>query len=142
MRRASTPLAMCNRGVVPIVLAHGRALLAENASTGVIVADMRSPDEVLDNPELRSLIDFDQPVGLLMVAIVHHFNDDEDPHALVRRYVDALPSGSHLFLTHFVDGGAETAEIERVLLGDLGTGRFRGYEEIAAFFDGLGLLEP
>jgi hypothetical protein len=126
----------------PIVLAHGRALLAENASTGVIVADMRSPDEVLDNPELRSLIDFDQPVGLLMVAIVHHFNDDEDPHALVRRYVDALPSGSHLFLTHFVDGGAETAEIERVLLGDLGTGRFRGFEEIIAFFDGLELLEP
>jgi SAM-dependent methyltransferase len=126
----------------PIVLAHGRALLAENDRTTVITADMREPDSVLADPDLLALIDFDQPVGLLLVAIVHHLNDDEDPVGLVRRYVDALPSGSYVFLTHFVDGGAETAEIEKVMLGDLGTGRFRSFEEIRTYFDGLELLEP
>ncbi|MEX5637572.1 SAM-dependent methyltransferase [Parafrankia sp. FMc2] len=126
----------------PIVLAHGRALLAENRYTTVITADVRQPEEILNHPDLRSLIDFDQPVALLMLGIIHHLNDDENPNGLVARYRNAVASGSYLFLTHFVDHGAETADLQKAILTDLGSGRFRTLEEITAYFGGLELVEP
>ncbi|MBX6388067.1 MAG: SAM-dependent methyltransferase [Frankia sp.] len=126
----------------PIVLAYGRALLAENGSTRVIQADAREPEAILNHPQLLELIDFSQPVGLLLVAIIHHLNDDEDPYGLVARYREVLAPGSYVFVTHFVDGGEETKEIERVMLTSLGSGRFRTFEEIGRFFDGLELVEP
>ncbi|WP_331771626.1 SAM-dependent methyltransferase (plasmid) [Embleya sp. NBC_00888] len=127
----------------PIVLAHGRALLAENSRTRVVTADARDPKAVLALPVVRELIDLDRPVGLLMVAIVHHLEDDEDPAGIVRAYLDQLPSGSYLFLTHFwANGTPEAAVIEEVLHSAHNTGRFRSREEIAGFFDGLDLVEP
>ncbi|CAI7975924.1 SAM-dependent methyltransferase [Frankia sp. Hr75.2] len=126
----------------PIVLAHGRALLAENDNTTVVTADFRRPDEILSNPDVAALIDLSKPVGLLMLAVVHHVHDDEDPAGLVRAYVDRMASGSYLFLTHFVDHGAETAPIEQVLLNELTRGRFRSVDEITSYFDGLNLVEP
>ena len=126
----------------PMVLVHGRALLAENGNTTVITADFCEPDAVLGNDDLRALIDFDRPVGLLMVAVLHHLDDAQHPGELVARYRDAVPSGSFVFITHFIDGGEETAEIERVMLTDLGSGRFRSFDEVRGFFAGLELQEP
>jgi SAM-dependent methyltransferase len=126
----------------PMVLVHGRALLAENGNTAVITADLCEPDEVLKNVDLCALIDFGRPVGLLMVAVLHHLDDAQRPDELVARYRDALPSGSFVFITHFIDGGDETAEIERVMLSDLGSGRFRTFDEIRGLFAGMELLEP
>ncbi|MYW05486.1 SAM-dependent methyltransferase [Streptomyces sp. SID3343] len=126
----------------PIVLAHGRALLADNNRTTVITADMREPDVVLGHPDMSRLIDFDRPVALLLVGVVHHLADAEKPHDLVRVYRDALAPGSFLFLTHFVRSGRHAEEVEKVMLADLGSGRFRTHEEITAFFDDLELVEP
>jgi SAM-dependent methyltransferase len=126
----------------PMVLVHGHALLAENRNTTVITADFCEPDAVLNNPDLRGLIDLDRPVGLLMVAVLHHLDDAQHPDELVAQYRDAVPPGSFLFITHFIDGGEETAEIERVMLTDLGSGRFRSFDEVRAFFAGTELLEP
>lgn len=126
----------------PIVLVHGRALLADNHSTAVVSADVRSPEAVLGDPEVQALIDLDRPVGLMMVGILHHLNDSDDPHGLVARYLDATAAGSYLFVTHFIDGGAETAAHEKVMLTDLGSGRFRTFEEVTGFFDGTELVEP
>src|SRR6266545_8400416 len=55
----------------PLVLVHGRALLADNAHTIVIHADAREPDDILTRPDLRALIDLDQPVAVLLVAVLH-----------------------------------------------------------------------
>jgi SAM-dependent methyltransferase len=126
----------------PLVLVHGRALLAENRNTTVITADFCEPDAVLNDPDLRTLIDFDRPIGLLMVAVLHHLDDSQRPAELVARYRDAVPSGSFLFITHFIDGGEETAEIERLMLSDLGSGRFRSFDEVRGFFVGTELTEP
>jgi SAM-dependent methyltransferase len=126
----------------PIVLAHGRAMLTDNKNTVVVTADLRRPDEVLDHPEVTALIDLSEPVGLLMLAVVHHVHDDENPAALVRSYVDRVAPGSYLFLTHFVDHGAETEPIERVLLSELARGRFRSLEEITSYLDGLEIVPP
>ncbi|MCF2529497.1 SAM-dependent methyltransferase [Yinghuangia soli] len=127
----------------PIVLAHGRAILAENSRTRVVTADAREPKAVLNLPEVRELIDFSRPVALMMVAIVHHMADDDDPAGIVRAYLDALPSGSYLFLTHFhANGSPEATAVEEELHGAHDSGRFRSREEIEAFFGGLEVVEP
>nr|WP_308203370.1 SAM-dependent methyltransferase [Frankia gtarii] len=119
------------------MLAHGRALLAENRNTTVITADFRHSQKVLAHPDLRALIDLDQPVGLILFGVVHHINDDEDPAGIIRRYRDALAAGSYLFLTHFVAHGEQTTELEKMLLADLGTGRFRTLAEIGLVYNPL-----
>lgn len=126
----------------PIVLAHGRALLAENEFTTVVTADLRDPKTVLNLPQVREFIDLDQPVGLMLVGVIHHLGDDEDPDGIVRTYLEALPPGSHFLLTHFCASSPDALALEGALLTSLGTGRFRTLEEITAYFDGLELLDP
>ncbi|MFC4121212.1 SAM-dependent methyltransferase [Nonomuraea zeae] len=133
----------------PIVLVHGRALLAVDDGTTIVEADLRHPAAILDHPEVQRLIDFDQPVGLLMFAILHHLADDEDPAGIAARMVERLPSGSYLAVSHFHNPGLEHPEVskqafaaEKIFNETLGTGRWRTREEILAYFDGLELLEP
>ncbi|WP_285776914.1 SAM-dependent methyltransferase [Microtetraspora sp. NBRC 13810] len=126
----------------PMVLAHGRALLAENARTAVITSDLRDPAEILAAPDVRRLIDFDRPVGVMLVGVLHHLHDDDDPAGLVRSYMEAVPAGSHLFVTHFCASTQDARDAEKKFLSLLGTGRFRTPEEITAFFDGFDLVEP
>jgi hypothetical protein len=127
----------------PIVLAHGRALLEENENTTVLQADLRNGEEIYDNPATRALIDFDQPVAIILSAILHHLNDDEDPASLVKFWVDRIPSGSYVFISHFRSlNDPRSVEIEDVLQASFGRGRWRTDDEIRALFDGLNLLEP
>lgn len=84
----------------PMVRAMSGGLLADDEHTGLIMADLRDPDAVLRHRNLRSLIDFSQPAGLLMTAVVHFVADSSDPWGLVKRYVDALAPGSYLALSH------------------------------------------
>jgi len=126
----------------PIVMAHGKALLSDNDHTSVVAADLRDPRSVLENPDVTRRIDFTRPVAVMMVGILHHLHDGEDPRAIVKAYVDAVPSGSHLFVTHFCASSQEARDAEKQYLALLGTGRFRTPEEITAYFDGLELLEP
>lgn len=126
----------------PIVLAHGRAHLAENDRTAVVTADLRRPEEVLGHRDVQRLIDFSQPVGVMLVGILHHLHDDEDPQGVVNAYLDAVPSGSTLFITHFCASSQEAIDAEQKYLAMLGTGRFRTPQEITAYFSGLDLVEP
>ncbi|GAA3751204.1 SAM-dependent methyltransferase [Plantactinospora mayteni] len=126
----------------PIVLAHGRALLVENENTTVVTADLRDPESILANPEVHRLIDFSQPVGVLLVGILHHLHDDEDPQSVAEAYLAAVPSGSHLFMTSFCASFPEAAELEETYLSVLGTGRFRTLEELQGFFGDLEMVEP
>ncbi|MGW4412712.1 SAM-dependent methyltransferase [Nonomuraea sp. NPDC004702] len=133
----------------PIVLVHGRALLAVDDSTTVIEADIRRPDDVLDHPETRQLLDLDEPVGLLLFGILHHLSDEEDPAGIAARLVGRLAPGSHVAVSHFHNPMEERPEVsrqafeaERLFNDTMGTGRWRTREEILGFFDGLELLEP
>lgn len=87
-------------------------------------------------------------VGLLLVAVLHFVNPDEEPHALLARYLDALPSGSYLVASHVsVDEATEEAR-RQLRAGQQAYGStpnpstLRGRHEFAQFFAGLDLIEP
>ncbi len=128
----------------PIVLAHGRALLATNPNTTVIVADLRRPDPIFDDPATRDFIDLSEPFAILTASILQHLADDEDPEGVAGGLIDRLPSGGYLLSANFLSGDDPRApRIERAFLeGGLGTGRFRTREEQLRYFDGLELVDP
>ena len=84
----------------PIVHVHANALLTGSGTTGIVLADLREPEAILAHPKLARLIDFSQPVGLLLVAILHFITEAEDPAGIVATLRDALPAGSYLVLSH------------------------------------------
>ncbi|MFC5823062.1 SAM-dependent methyltransferase [Nonomuraea insulae] len=126
----------------PMVLAHGRALLAADERTAVVTSDLRDPAAILGDKAVEGFLDLDQPVGVMLVGILHHLHDSEDPRGIVEAYMDAVPSGSYLFITHFCASSQESREAEEKYLALLGTGRFRSVAEITAFFDGFELVDP
>ncbi|MFG1792538.1 SAM-dependent methyltransferase [Nocardia sp. NPDC049149] len=126
----------------PIALAHGRTLVAGEERTTVVAADMRVPAAVLADPDVQRTLDFAEPVAVLLVGILHHLHDDEDPAGIVDQYLAAVPAGSYVFITHFCDSGPEARELEKSFLQLLGTGRFRTEDEILGLFRGLDLVEP
>ncbi|GAA3762771.1 hypothetical protein HDA32_005875 [Spinactinospora alkalitolerans] len=128
----------------PIVLAHGRAILADNPNTTVVTADIRDPRTLLENPEIRGFLDLGKPICVMLVGILHHILDEENPNGIVAALRDAVPSGSYFFITNFTRLSDEPASIdlEKQLLEQLGTGRVRTPAELERFFDGLDLLTP
>jgi hypothetical protein len=133
----------------PVVYTHSKALLANTRTTDIIIGDVRRPAEILADPALRALIDLDRPAGLLLIAILHHIEDHEDPAWIVAQLRDAMPPGSYLAISSFRMPGPELAELraktiegEKLLTGTLGTGRWREDEEIIAWFGDWELLEP
>ncbi|TDW18882.1 SAM-dependent methyltransferase [Kribbella kalugense] len=128
----------------PIVLAHGRALLAENDNTTVIQADLREPKAIIEHPDTVRLIDFGKPVAIIFSATLHHVNDDEDPAAIVAFWRDRIVPGSHVFISHFRrEDEPRSQELEQVLQGSLGRGRWRTDDQILALFgDGFTVQEP
>ena len=86
----------------PIVLAHGRALLSSTpeGKCAYLHADLRDPLAIIDHEILRATLDFDQPIALILAALLHFFPDDVDPQGILATLKAALPSGSYLVATH------------------------------------------
>jgi hypothetical protein len=128
----------------PLVLVHARALL-ESAPEGVtayVDADLRDPEKILNDPGLLTTLDLTQPVGLMLLAILHFIDEDDDPYAVVRRLVAALPSGSYLVASHATSDYLPPELVADISSGKHGQGRLRTEAEFARFFDGLDLVEP
>jgi hypothetical protein len=128
----------------PIVLVHGSALLAKDAHTAVIQGDIRAPEAVLGHPTTRELIDFDQPVGVLAVAVLHFVGDEEDPAGLLDTLRAAVPAGSHFVLSHATADIAPEAAmgVQRAYRSQGVPLTLRGKERFAEFFAGLTTVEP
>lgn len=114
----------------------------------VIKEDMRDPRAVLNAPETRRVLDFDQPICVLMIAVLHFVSAEDDPSMITAAYRDALPAGSWLALTHIAKDQAPTAqaaEVERFAAAYRQTSNplfVRDRAEITSWFDGFDLLEP
>jgi hypothetical protein len=129
----------------PMVAEQGARLLADPGSTRVICADLREPATILEHPDLVELIDFRQPTGLLMTAVLMFVADSSDPAGLVRQYVDAVAPGSYLALSHLTDDYKPPVAAERFrAVFDQATEHlyFRPQAAIARFFDGMEMVPP
>ena len=129
----------------PVAIAHSKAMLAGNANAAVINADLRDPDKILANAATERLIDFSQPVGLLLVSVLHFIPDAEDPWRIVATLRDALAPGSYLVICHGTDEGkpAMVQAMDKVYNRSVATQiSLRSQAEILRFFDGFELVEP
>jgi len=129
----------------PMVRVHASSLLTGAGNTRFITADVRDPESVLGHPQTRELIDFGQPVGLLMTAVLHFVADGSDPHGLVARFVAELAPGSYLVLSHITADQKPPAAVQAIL--DIYAHateqiHMRSRAEVERFFDGLELLPP
>jgi hypothetical protein len=129
----------------PMVRVHASSLLTGAGNTRFITADVRDPESVLGHPQTRELIDFGQPVGLLMTAVLHFVADGSDPHGLVARLVAELAPGSYLVLSHITADQKPPAAVQAIL--DIYAHateqiHMRTRAEVERFFDGLELLPP
>ncbi len=129
----------------PIVLTHARALLtsAEPGATSYIEADLRDPGKILQHA--ARLLDFTQPVAVMLVAVLHLISDEDNPYQIVNTLMDAVPAGGYLAVSHLtsdlypeqmaelVRGFNEQAAAKVIL---------RDRAEISRFFDGLELVDP
>jgi hypothetical protein len=127
----------------PIVLAHGRALLAKDDSTTVIAADMTKPEEILDQPQTRRLVDFSQPVAALFLSVGHSIPDDSTVESMLATVRAALVPGSYLAFTQMCgDDPAMLEQSKQVAKEQNYTMRVRPTKDVAGFLQGLELVEP
>jgi hypothetical protein len=132
----------------PIVMSHSRALLSSSPQGAVsyIQADLRDPEAILNDSQTRAVIDVDQPVAILLVAILMYIQDSEEPHGIVKRLLDAVPPGSYLVISHLVAELVADEQNLQVLRQFNQSASVpmtpRSGSDIAGFFEGLDLLEP
>ncbi|MGW6739978.1 SAM-dependent methyltransferase [Streptomyces sp. NPDC055025] len=127
----------------PIVLRHAEALLISTPEgvTNYIEADVREPEVILDHA--RTLLDFDRPIALSLIALMHFIPDEDDPYGITRTLIDALAPGSLLVLSHLT--GDFLTEEQNKIDAYRSSGinlRPRSRAEVERFFEGLDLVEP
>lgn len=126
----------------PAAHAHARAVWGSGDRTAYVAADIRDVDRVLRSPEVQRLIDFDKPVGVLLLAVLHYVVDDAAE--VAAQYAAAVPSGSFLAISHQASDGAPpelVADVEAVY-APVGGARFRTAAEIETMFQGWPLVDP
>ncbi|MGW5646700.1 SAM-dependent methyltransferase [Saccharopolyspora sp. NPDC003752] len=132
----------------PVVLAHGRALLEENSQTHFSPADIFEPARILQDEIVNRHLDLSEPVALFQLGTLHHYDGERPPADIMREYVEALPSGSYVAISHFLDPETEeynelARRMEQAFLhSPMGTGVFRTRAEIEAMFPGLEFIDP
>ncbi|MFI6309147.1 SAM-dependent methyltransferase [Nocardia fusca] len=134
----------------PVCNAHGRVLLEQNENTHFVPADLLEDKTLLRNTDVTRYLDMERPIGLILCGLLHHVDDDLDPVGIMQKYVDLLPPGSYLAISHFHDPGPAdpqqhvlAKELERRFTEKgLGSGWFRTTEQILEYFCGLELIEP
>lgn len=128
----------------PVVLVHARALLTDAEDTIAVQGDLRHPQEIIDDPRVQKVIDFHQPVAVLLVAVMHFIPDSDDPPGILRTLREAMAPGSHLVLSHGVrdarpDVADHGTEVYRSATAPL---VLRDRAGVEAMFEGLHLVEP
>jgi O-methyltransferase involved in polyketide biosynthesis len=129
----------------PVVVTHGRALLASSPGVSVIEGDLRDPGSILEAGTRSGLIDLDEPVAVLLLAVLHFIPDEDDPAGIVRRIHAGTPPGSALVISHVTseENRAEAADTaENVYKSSTASLALRTRPEIAALLADYKLEEP
>ncbi|MGH3510759.1 MAG: SAM-dependent methyltransferase [Pseudonocardiaceae bacterium] len=130
--------------VDPVAAAHSRAILAGNQYADVVQADLRDVTAIFDNPRARRLLDPTQPIGVLMVAMLHFVPDEAGPASIVGQYRKMMPLGSHLVLSHAThEGRPDQAGSHTDLYRRAGAPlTMRSRLQVETLFDGFDLVAP
>jgi hypothetical protein len=119
--------------------------LADTENVTITQADIRHPHEVLSAPTVTELLDFDRPIAVLAMAILHFIPDADHPHAMLTAYRTACPPGSYLAITHGSQVTLTDQQIAEFLAAYARTptpALFRDADEIAALMHGYELVDP
>ncbi|MGY1439125.1 SAM-dependent methyltransferase [Streptomyces reniochalinae] len=130
----------------PVAVAHSRAVLQGEGRVGIVSADFRSPQDIMESPEVEDLLDLRQPVALMLVALLHFVEDRDEPGKYLTELARHLAPGSLLVLSHGSpeagprrDGGVGLKEVYSTANAPL---VIRTKDEIQLFFEGFEMVEP
>jgi hypothetical protein len=132
----------------PVAAQHATTLVTDDPRVGAILADLRDVDTVLADPVTRALIDFAEPVAVLMLAVLHFIPDTDDPYSVVAGYRDRTVAGSYLAISHGTQQNQPESALAGMKKGEQIYRRTatpfvsRDHGQIAAFFDGYEMVEP
>lgn len=128
-----------------VAVAHGRLLLQDNENTSMLQADICAPEAVLAAPECQRLLDFDEPVAVMMLALVHFIPNTSDVATIVSGYRDALAPDSHLLLSHATNEGLSREQATEAAAQYAQTAtpmQLRTHADTLAFFAGFEMVDP
>ncbi|MEV4759153.1 SAM-dependent methyltransferase [Micromonospora sp. NPDC049559] len=131
--------------VDPVAVAHSREILYGVSGATVVQEDLRRPDRILNHPEVRELLDFDEPIAVIVVAVLHFIPDSDDPRGILASIRRALAPGSYLVLSQATDDGRTDGEREdahRVYRRTDNPLFMRTRQGLTDLFDGFDLLDP
>ncbi len=127
----------------PMVVSHAEALLAGNHNAIVIGADLLEPERIVSHREVRSFLDFERPVAVMIIGMIMQISDEQRPDDIIATLMDAVPSGSRLFLTSWPDTGEpEQRALSRACIETLGNGWSRPVEALERHFLGMEMAPP
>jgi hypothetical protein len=128
----------------PIAVAHSRAILQNTANVATLQADLRNPSGILADPQVRALLDFDRPIAVFVVAVLHFVPDDAQAASSIRALRDALAPGSYLAISHASYEGEpdKSREHEALYARTPNPLKTRSHAEILQFFGDFQLVEP
>jgi S-adenosyl methyltransferase len=128
----------------PVVLAHARALLTSTPEgvTDYLDADLRDTGKIL--ARAAQTLDFSRPVAIVLMAILHLIEDDDDPYGIVAKLLGAVPPGSYLALSHIASDITQAVTVagNRVSQFMMQKQTYRSHGEVTRFFDGLEIADP
>jgi SAM-dependent methyltransferase len=128
----------------PIAVNHSQLMLGANPTATALQHDLRDPDGIMDHTEVRRLLDLDQPLGLVLVGVLHFIAPADHPQALLARYRQRLAPGSFLPLSHVTADSRRTemAAMLEVMNNSADPLHPRSRDEVVSFFDGFDLVDP
>ena len=128
----------------PVAVAHSRAILAGNPHATVTQADLRDVDRLLANPDITTLLDFDRPIAVLVVAVLHFLPDSANPAGVLARLHDAVAPDSYLAVSHFSNEGP-AEQVEQLLAMSRRTPTpltLRSKTDVSRLLEGWDLIDP
>ena len=127
-----------------VAVAHSELILAGNPNARILRADLRRPKDILDSPELAELIDLSQPVGILMLAVLHFVSEQEDPEAIIGQFRDRVAPGSYLVISHGCGEArpAPMGELTDLYRSAADQVTLRTRDRVRGLFTGWDLIEP
>ncbi|HEX8345582.1 MAG TPA: SAM-dependent methyltransferase [Actinoplanes sp.] len=128
----------------PVAVAHSRTILQGDPGTAVLCGDLRKPADILVRTREIGLLDFDEPIAVLLAGVVHFLPDSCDPGGIIAQLRDAVCPGSYLLLSHVTGDGQPPEMLAAYELSDRTDSalRLRARAELERYFAGLTMVEP